>query len=143
MKKVITMVLYNRPDYTKAVLEALRRCDGIGDYLLLPHIEPGDEEVLALVKSIDFAGVKITLNRRRLGTGRNTFLAWRHGFREADFIVHIEDDTVPARDCLRFMEHCREAYRDDQEIFSVAAYNKLPCAPSRYYDVSRRRPYTC
>src|SRR5437870_3482062 len=100
MKKVITMVLYNRPDYTKAVLDALRRCDGIGEYLILPHIEPGNEAVQALAKGIDFARVQITVNRQRLGIGRNTYLAWEHGFRKAEFIIHVEDDTLPARDCL-------------------------------------------
>ncbi len=143
MRKVITLVLYNRPDYTRKVLQALRHCDGIGDYLLLPHIEPGNDEVLAAVEAVDFARVKITLNPKRLGTGRNTWLAWQHGFSKADFIVHIEDDTVPARDCLAFMEHCRRAYRDDQEVFSVSAYNRDRCPRDRYYALARRSPYTC
>jgi hypothetical protein len=143
VKRVITLVLYNRPAYTREVLDALRRCDGVGDYVLLPHIEPGNEEVLALVKAVDFAEVRITLNREKLGIGRNTYLAWEHGARLADFFIHIEDDTVPARDCLRYMEHCREAYGRDQEIFSVAAYNRSPCPPSAFYQVARRRPYTC
>lgn len=137
------MVLYNRPDYTRTVLEALRRCSGISEYLILPHMEPGNEEVLALVKAIDFAEVRITLNKEKLGIGRNTYLAWEHGFKESDFIVHIEDDTVPARDCLRYMEYCREAYHKNHEIFSIASYNRLPCDPSEYHEISRRRAYTC
>jgi hypothetical protein len=143
MKKVITLVLYNRPDYTRQVLDALRRCDGIEDYTLLPHIEPGNDCVLALVEAIDFAEVTITRNPVRLGIGRNTYLAWEHGARAADFFIHIEDDTVPARDCLRYMEHCGRAYRDDQQVFSVASYNRSPCEPARYYQIARRRPYTC
>src|SRR5580693_6205950 len=131
MKKVITLVLYNRPDYTRQVLDALRRCDGIEDYILLPHIEPGNDNVLALVEAIDFAEVRITRNPMRLGIGRNTYLAWEHGAKAADFFIHIEDDTVPARDCLRYMEHCRQTYRDDQRVFSVAAYNRSPCDPAR------------
>lgn len=137
------MLLYNRPDYTRTVLEALRQCDGIEDYLLLPHIEPGNEEVLELVKAVQFANVRITLNPQRLGIGRNTHAAWEHGFRTAEFIVHIEDDTVPAPDCLRYMEHCRQAYENDGSIFSVASYNRSPCDPSRYYAISRRPSYTC
>ena len=38
---VITMCHYNRPDYSRQVLEALRACEGVGDYLILPHVEPG------------------------------------------------------------------------------------------------------
>ncbi len=142
-QKVITMVLWNRPDYTRTVLAALRACEGIGDYLLLPHVEPGNEQVLALVNSIDFAETRVTLNPTRLGIGRNTYLAWQDGFRKADFIIHIEDDTVPSRDCLRYMEHCRRAYRDDQEIFSISSYNRAPCRSLQHYHISRRPPYTC
>ena len=143
MKKVITLILYNRPDYTRSVLDALRRCAGVGEYLILPHIEPGNEEVVALARQIDFAPVIVTVNPHRLGIGRNTFLAWEHGFSKADFIVHIEDDTVPAHDCLRFMEYCGRTYASDDSVFSVAAYNRVPCPPSEYYQISRRPPYTC
>jgi hypothetical protein len=137
------MVLWNRPDYTRTVLRALQECTGIGDYLLLPHLEPGNDEVLSLVQSIRFAQTRITRNPRRLGIGKNTYLAWQEGFTKADFVIHIEDDTVPARDCLRYMEYCRRAYRRDQGVFSVSSYNRTPCRPNQRYHISRRRPYTC
>ena len=143
MNKVITMVLYNRPDYTRTVLQALSECDGVEDYLLLPHIDPGSEEVLALAQAIAFAETRVTVNNRRLGCGLNTFMAWQDGFTQADFIVHIEDDTVPARDCLRYMEHCSGAYGNDLTVFSVSSYNREPCAPANYYRVGRRSAYTC
>lgn len=143
MRKVITLVLYNRPVYTGAVLQALRNCYGIEDYLILPHIEPGNDDVIELARSIDFAQVEVVLNKERFGTGRNTYLAWQHGFKRADFIIHLEDDTVPAPDCLRYMEHCRAAYRNNHSIFSASAYNQLFCHPSQYYHISRRATYTC
>jgi glycosyltransferase involved in cell wall biosynthesis len=142
-EKVITMVLYDRPHYTKLVLDALRQCEGINDYLILVHLEPGDPAVLALAEGIDFARVHLTVNPERLGIGRNTYRAWEHGFNEADFIIHIEDDTVPSRDCLKFMEHCRGTYQSKREIFSVSAYNRSPCEMSEYYVLARRRGYTC
>ena len=143
MQKVITLVLYNRPAYTKVIFDALRRCEDIDEYLILPHVETGNEEVLELAKAIDFAEVQITVNSERFGIGRNTFLAWEHGFKESDFIIHIEDDTVPSRDCLRYMEHCREAYRNDENVFSVATHNREPCPPESHYEISRRRAYNC
>jgi ADP-heptose:LPS heptosyltransferase len=143
MRKIITMVLFNRPDYTKQVLAALKQCSGIKDYLILLHIEPGNKRVVELARSIDFAQFHITLNRKRLGIGRNTYLAWQHGFSKADFLIHLEDDTVPAPDCLRYMEYCREAYCDNHSIFSISAYNQSYCHPSQYYHLSRRSTYTC
>jgi hypothetical protein len=144
-KKIITMVLYNRPDYTKIVLDALRGCTGIGEYLLRPHIEPGNGAVVDLVKAIDFVEVESTLNPKKLGIGRNTYLAWDHGFKDADFIVHLEDDTVPSPDCLQYMEFCRDTYRHDQAIFSVTGYNRCNSEPlpTIYHQISRRCFYHC
>jgi len=142
-RKIITMVLWNRPDYTKAVLTALHQCEGVNDYLLLPHVEPGNDEVVSLAESIDFAEAQVTVNPERLGIGRNTYLAWQQAFRKADFIIHIEDDTVPSPDCLRYMEHCCPAYRRDQRTFSVSSYNRLRCHPRLHHAICRRPPYTC
>jgi hypothetical protein len=140
MKKLITFALQGRPDYLRSVLEALRKCDGIHEYLILPHIEPGNEEVLSLVKSIDFAKVQITLNQEKLGITHNTYQAWQNGFTKSDFIIHFEDDMIPSRDCLRYVEHCSEMYRDDPKVFSITAYNQSQCRPFQYHFVSRRSP---
>ena len=142
MKKVITLVLQDRPDYAKVILDALGKCDGIGGYLILAHIEPGNEEMLSLAKSINFAKVQITLNKEKLGMARNICQAWEHGFQKADFIVHLDDRTVPARDCLRYMEHCAEVYRDDPKIFSVSGYTRSSCKPFQCHMISRRNPFT-
>ena len=45
VRNVITMCHFNRPDYSRQVIEALRVCEGIGDYLILPHVEPGNDAV--------------------------------------------------------------------------------------------------
>jgi hypothetical protein len=143
MKKVITMVLCDRPEYTRRVLRALSQCHGVGDYLILPQIEPGNEAVIELAQAIDFAETRVTVNPRRYGIARNTYSAWAAGFRAADFIVHLEDDTVPAPDCLRYMEHCRAAYRRDPAIFSVTAYHRYPCPAEHFFSIASRPRYTC
>jgi hypothetical protein len=143
VNKVITMILFNRPDYTRAVLQALRECDGIEDYLILPNVEPGCEEVVEAARGIDFAECKVTLNAQPLGIARNTYQAWENGFQHGDFIVHIEDDTVPARDCLAYMEHCRRTYATDEAVFSVATYRRESCPDSEYYALARRSAYSC
>ncbi len=139
----ITMVLFDRPDYTRAVLEGMRRCAGIENYLILPHIEPGCDEVIALAKGIDFAPVEVTVNAKRLGCGLNTFRAWEDGMKRGEFIIHIEDDTVPAPDCLCFMEFCRDRYKEDQSVFSACAYNRCFCPPENHFKIAKRGAYTC
>jgi hypothetical protein len=125
------------------MFNALSRCDGISEYLILPCIEPGNEDVFNLAKAVDFAESRVKLNGRKLGITRNTYQAWSRGFKLSDFIIHMEDDTIPARDCLRYMEHCSRAYRHDATVFSVSAYNRSPCRPSQRYEVARRNPFNC
>src|SRR4051794_8309684 len=123
-RKVITMCLFKRPDYTRRVLEALRACDGIGDYLVLPHVEPGDDEGRALVEGIDFAECLPTFNRERLGVNLNTENALLDGFSFGDFSIHVEDDIVLAPDALRYYEWCGARYAADPSVFSVTSYHR-------------------
>ena len=53
--KVICTVPYNRPQYFCKVLNALSRCSGIEDYIIVPCVEPGNEEIRILVETIRFA----------------------------------------------------------------------------------------
>lgn len=50
IEKVVTMTLFRRPQYTRQVLEALACCEGIREYLVLLHVEPGYPEVLKLAR---------------------------------------------------------------------------------------------
>ncbi|WP_406694964.1 hypothetical protein V5E97_28370 [Singulisphaera sp. Ch08] len=133
--KTISMCLCDRPDYARQVLEALRACDGIGDYLVLPHVEPGNEEVRALIEAIDFAECLPTFNERRLGVNRNTENALLDGFSFGDFVIHIEDDILLAPDALRYFEWAAARYAADSSVFSVTGYNRRadPVAPEDYH----------
>ncbi len=148
VRNVITMCHFNRPDYSRQVIEALRVCEGIGDYLILPHVEPGNEAVRALVEEIDFALCIPTFNAERFGVDLNTELALADGFHHADFVIHIEDDVVCARDTLRYFEWCRERFADDMSVFSVTGFNRcneLP-PPAAWHRVGLRNwfhPLAC
>jgi hypothetical protein len=126
--KIITMTASHRPQYTCQVLEALARCRGIQDYLLMPSLEPGHDDVRSLFEAVSFAECRPVVHRERLGCAANTLFALERGFRLSDFVIHIEDDTVPAADALEFFEHCREAYRQDPQVFTIGGYPSYPGA---------------
>ncbi len=140
-RRVITICLWNRPDYTRRCLDALRECRGIANYLILPHVEPGNEAVRAQVESIDFAESLPTMNRARLGVNGNTENALLDGFAFSGFVIHVEDDIVLARDALTFFEWSGARYADDARVFSVTGYNRLadPAPPGDYHRVRLRR----
>jgi len=138
--KVITIKLYNRPAYTSQVLTALNQCVGIDDYEVLLFIEPGDNQVIKIAQDAAFRKRQIVINERKLGITANTFQAIEAGFELGDFVIHLEDDTVPAKDFLLFMEHCRREYRSNPFIFSVCGYQySNPNLPQSLYHAVEKR----
>lgn len=118
------MTLYRRPQYTKEVLDALAKCDGIEDYLLMISVDgkKKNPEILALVNDFD-ACAKQVLTPEHLGCGPNTYYVLSHGFLKTDYVIHLEDDTVPAFDTLRYFEWARQ-FETDDNMFSVTAYSR-------------------
>ncbi len=140
------MTAYRRPDYTAQVLESLSRCQGVEKWLFLPHVEPGDDRVITMIKQFRACESRPVFNEARLGLNKNSQAAMREAYVHlSHFNVHIEDDTVLSPDYLQFMEWAAETYKDDDKIFSVGAYNELDSPPpeSEWFDVKRRDWFTC
>ena len=139
---IITLTASSRPGYLRDVLGALSRCDGVDDVLLLPHVEPGNDEVRALIESVSFCPCESTWNPEQLGVNRNTHDALADGFARGDVVLHLEDDVVPARDCLTYFRHVAERYRSDPAIWTATGYNRLKSLPSRNeWRTLQRRSY--
>lgn len=122
-RKIITMTAFNRPKYLEAVLDALKVCDCIEGYTILARVEPGNQEVIDLLNSIDFCEKVVTVNSQVLGNCMNTLAALDDGFDKSDFVVHVEDDIVLAKDALGLFEACRTRYEQNPHVFSITAYN--------------------
>jgi len=138
--KTITMTLYNRPQYTKRVIDHLSKCKGIEKYHLLIFIEPGNQEVVELANAIRFVPKEITINKRRLGCDTNIHNAIDCGFKKSDFNIHVEDDICPGKDMLKYFEFCDYRYRYDHKILTICAYHRSNCE-EHYYDKVFRNPW--
>jgi hypothetical protein len=139
MLRVITMTAYRRPTYTREVLAALAQCDGIADWLLLPNVEPGHDEVIDAFRQWTACESRLNVNKERLGLNRNTqaalLAAWRL---RPGVIVHLEDDTVPSPDALRYFDWAvtdlliRDVPAPDgHQITFASGYNKPASAPQQ------------
>lgn len=140
-KKIITMTAWRRPDYTKQVIENLKRCIGFEEYTLLPTIEPGYPEIL---KAFDgLYNCEVIVNDQRLGCTENTLKALQRGFNISDFVIHMEDDTVPGIDSLKYFEWIYKTYKDDKKIFTASAFNRISkINPKNYFTVYRCHYFT-
>jgi hypothetical protein len=88
----------------------------------------------------------LVVNDTRLGCGTNTLKALQRGFDVSDFVIHLEDDTVPGIDSLRFLEWAYETYKDNEQIFTATAYNRIrdidKINSRDYFSAYRQKCYT-
>ncbi len=133
---ILTMCHFDRPDYTRRSLEALARCRGIGDCLLVLHCEPGNPDVLRQLAGVDFCRREVVVNEARLTADPNTIRAFDHGFTHGDWLVHVEDDVCLAPDALEYFAWARDTYRSNPGVLAVTAYSRSAGPP---HLVSRRR----
>ncbi len=138
-RKVVTMTAWRRPEYTKRVIDNLKKCIGFEEYVLLPTIEPGNSGVLKAFHGLH--NCNIIGNNKRLGCPKNTLKALKRGFELSDFVIHLEDDTVPGIDSLKYFEWVYSTYKDDKDVFTACAYSRY-VHPQNYFTVWRNRWFT-
>ena len=120
--KVITLCFWKRPVYATAVLDALRRCDGIENYKLLIHLDGGGHpDMHYLAASVDFCERIVVKRADHLGCNDMTRIALHHGFSHSDYVIHVEEDVVLAPDALRYFEWA-EQFGKDGGIFTVSGW---------------------
>lgn len=149
-KKIITLSLYNRPKYTVKVLEALKRCDGIKNYIIIPVVDnqemTNNQEVMReILLRFAQSGLPIDCPRfheDNVGCNANIFTCLNIGFQFTDFLIHVEDDIILAKDALKYFEWADKQYKEDKEVFTIDAYNNeqhetLPSA----YEIKRSQSF--
>ena len=129
------MTLCNRPGYTKAVLDALARCDDIDRFPVAMLCEPVNDEVIDLARAftmLPHVKAWAMVGTQRVGCNVNTYSALAYGFDHHKRVIALEDDTVPGRDFLRFADWALTAYEKDETVFSVCGYQRTPAAEVGY-----------
>lgn len=123
--KTISISLYKRPAYSKQVLDALLKCYGIEDYSVIISIDYGFPSVFEVAKNFatQHKNTQIFLAPFPFGCQKNIFTALDIAFQNSDYNIHLEDDIVPSKDCLRFFEW-GSSFGDDESVFSICGYHK-------------------
>lgn len=119
--KTVTVTAFRRPAYTRRTLESLSRCHGIQDYKVSILVDHGCDETLGVAKEFMSLGWRVAVPDGRLGCNAAVRAAMAIGFAENDYHINLEDDTPPAKDCLRWFEWARQ-FGGESRVFSVLAY---------------------
>lgn len=105
--KTITLVAYNRPEYTQEVLESLSEANPVG-YRLIISLDPGDSATEKLLREFTRkTRIKTTLvkNGTLLGVNYNNLSAFKIAFEMGSkFNVAIEDDTPISPDTFELAD---------------------------------------
>ena len=145
---VMCIQTFNRLDYLRQALNALKQCDGIEDYVLYASCEPGFKDIVTALESASFfKKVLVHVNPSRFGLCKNTKHSTIRALRHADQIVGMEDDIILMPDALRYLEWGLHTYKDDPKIWSIGCDNLLrskeEAGQLRPDTVHRRAHFSC
>lgn len=127
----VLVLSFNRPEATRAVIDALRRVQPTRVYLAVdgPRIDRPDEagrvaSVQALAQSIDWPCQVSTLFRvTNLGCKRAVSEAITWFFDQVDAGIILEDDCVPDPSFFPFCAELLERFADDERIAMISGDN--------------------
>ena len=103
MKKTLTISGHRRPDYFQRVLSALSFCEGVSEYAVTAVLDPSEwtDQLAEIARG---HGITVHIPAKHLGCGAAIRHCLALGFEASDYHIHLEDDTVPSPDALRWFE---------------------------------------
>lgn len=138
MKYGIALFIYDRPQCTKKVLEALKRNhieelfvfqDGLGERTN----RAGWEQNADIIKKIDWCNVHYEKNKQKAHClDEQIVYGINQVFEQKEEIIVIEDDCVVSDDCIGFFGKCFDTYRENKKVISIDAYLEPIDVPKDY-----------
>lgn len=134
----IALFIYDRPQCTKMVLEALKRNhidelyvfqDGLGEQTNKTAWEQNG----SLIQKIDWCKVIYEKNEHKASSlDAQIIYGINKVLQQKEEIIVIEDDCVISDDCIDFFIRCFETYRNNKKIISIDAYLEPITIPDDY-----------
>jgi len=121
MKKTITVSAHRRPDYFQQVLSALSFCEGVSEYAVTAVLDPSEwtDQLAEIARGHGFL---VHIPDRHLGCAAAIRYCLELGLEASDYHIHLEDDTVPSPDALRWFEWARD--HAGANVMTVSGYAK-------------------
>lgn len=131
--RAVTVLAHRRAHYLVDTLAALRQCDGVASWQVLVVMDRPDQptrDVVAHAVAHDWLWADIDLRPAGLPPysriSRATAATLALGFTLADYVVHLEEDVVPAPGLLTWHAAMADRYAADQRVLTVNAWSGPP-----------------
>lgn len=121
----IVFFIFNRPDLTRLVFEAIRRAAPATLYVIAdgPRHEADvllSAEARAVVQSVDWpCSVHTLFREQNLGCGRSVASGIDYVFEREEAAIFLEDDTSPSDTFFSFCDELLDRYRSDLNIAHI------------------------
>jgi len=130
----VLLVVFNRPDTTQRVFDAIREQKPKYLYVAADgprKNKPGEAEVCQqvrdIIKQVDWdCEVKTLFHEQNLGCKMAEASAFTWFFENVEQGIILEDDTLPNPTFFRYCEELLEKYKDDTRIGHISGNNFLP-----------------
>jgi len=140
LKTPILLILFNRPDCTAQVLDAVRSVQPKSLYIAIdgPRKENGEDmracqRVKELIETIDWkCDVKTRIRKENLGCKYGPVDAIRWFFQHVNEGIILEDDIIPDMSFFYFCQGLLEKYRYDTHIGLISGDNFIHNYTGRY-----------
>ncbi len=134
MKSAVVFVVFNRPDTTQEVFNAIRKRKVPKLYVSSDAPRLGNEsdvkncvKVKKIVESIDWeCEVKYRYLEKNVGCGVGVSSAVTWALESEDRIIVLEDDCVPAQPFFDYCDHLLEKFKDDERIWMITGRQYFP-----------------
>ncbi|MCP3981379.1 MAG: glycosyltransferase family 2 protein [bacterium] len=142
VKAPVALVLFNRPDTTRPVFEAIRAARPPKLLLIAdgprpdrPEDAEGCAAARAVVENVDWdCEVLRNYADENLGCGKRPASGIDWVFENVDRAILMEDDCVPHPSFFRYCDELLERYADDERIAQISGHN--------FQFGNRRGPYS-
>lgn len=142
MKIATLLFTYNRSHHTGKVLNALKENMVLPQKLLVfqDGLREGDNKdewnkVNHFISDIDWCDKEIFVSETNKGLASSIVSGVNYAFRENDAVIVLEDDCVPARNFISFMNQCLDKYEKNARVYSVSGYSWPIKLTQKQYDV--------
>jgi hypothetical protein len=132
-KTPVLLIIFNRPDTTQIVFEAIRQAKPPRLYVAADgprrHVETDRQkciEARKIIEKVDWpCQVRHLFHEENLNCGKapSTAMTWFFGQEEEGII--LEDDCVPSQSFFRYCQELLEKYRYDDRIMHIGGNNFL------------------
>ena len=126
----LALFIYRRPHHLRSVIEALLKCDGIGETPIVVFADgPRSAREQVEVDAARAVALEMLANRAEFrfsdtnkGLSRSIFEGVTEILAMYDRVIVLEDDLQPSLNFLRFVNTALDRYKDDANVMQVSGH---------------------